>query len=180
MPATAAPAATPQVYVIGPDGKVTNPGAAAPADGGYFIDGGGANGYGNPEDYDLHTGAIPELHVVRSRDTLWDISYHYFANPWEWPKVWSYNPQITNPHWIYPGDLVRLLPRGMFSTAPSNAQQDQARLQPDALPAPARRSSVGLKQTAFVEKADLEKSITVVGGVEEKELLGDGDEIYLS
>jgi len=173
-----APAAAPKVYVIGPDGKVTDPGAAAPADGGYFIDSGQSTYAG--DEIDVHTGPIPELHVVRNRDTLWDISYHYFASPWEWPKVWSYNPQITNPHWIYPGDLVRLLPRGMFSTAPSNAQQqDQAQQQPD-LPAPARRTSVGLRQTAFVEKADLDKSITVVGGVEEKELLGNGDEIYLS
>jgi hypothetical protein len=55
---------------------------------------------------------VPPTHTVRSGDTLWDITEHYYGNPWEWPRIWSYNPEITNPHWIYPLDLVRLLPPG--------------------------------------------------------------------
>ncbi|MBM4362897.1 MAG: LysM peptidoglycan-binding domain-containing protein, partial [Deltaproteobacteria bacterium] len=50
----------------------------------------------------------PAVHSVRQGDTLWDLCGGYFQNPWMWPKVWSYNPQIQNPHWIYPGDQVRL------------------------------------------------------------------------
>jgi hypothetical protein len=55
---------------------------------------------------------IPEIHLVRRGDTLWDLCDHYYANPWGWPKVWSYNPQVTNPHWIYPGDQLRMLGPG--------------------------------------------------------------------
>src|SRR6185312_10341274 len=51
---------------------------------------------------------VPALHQVKRGDTLWDLCSGYFQNPWLWPKVWSYNPQIQNPHWIYPGDPVRL------------------------------------------------------------------------
>src|SRR6185312_5930518 len=51
---------------------------------------------------------VPALHQVKRGDTLWDLCNGYFQNPWMWPKVWSYNPQIQNPHWIYPGDQVRL------------------------------------------------------------------------
>ena len=47
-------------------------------------------------------------HTVSKGDTLWGISSSQFNSPWLWPKVWSYNPQIKNPHWIYPGDQVRL------------------------------------------------------------------------
>ncbi len=47
-------------------------------------------------------------HLVRRGDTLWDICDFYFQNPYQWPRIWSYNPQIQNPHWIYPGDVVRL------------------------------------------------------------------------
>jgi hypothetical protein len=54
----------------------------------------------------------PEFHTVSRGDTLWDISGYYFENPWRWPGVWSRNPQITNPHWIFPGDQVRLLRQG--------------------------------------------------------------------
>lgn len=48
----------------------------------------------------------PEKHEVVSGDTLWDISSTYLKSPWYWPKVWSLNPQISNPHLIYPGDII--------------------------------------------------------------------------
>ena len=154
----AQPAPQPNVIVVGPDGKVTTQ-APAPAESGYYVSGGAGTPYSEPAE--IHAGALPELHVVRSGDTLWDICFYYFNNPWQWPKVWSYNPQITNPHWIYPGDLVRLLPRGMFSSAqaapiagppePESAPVDRR------LPSPARRLEVGVRQTAFVEKDDLDR-----------------------
>ncbi len=171
-----APAPQPNIIVVGPDGKVTNP-APAPAENGYYISGGGTGRADSGED--VHATAIPDLHVVRTGDTLWDICFYYFNNPWEWPKIWSYNPQITNPHWIYPGDLVRLLPRGMF------AQPDAGpAVAPDpgtdrVVPPPARKLEVGVKQVAFVQKADLDNSVVVDGAVDEKELLGDGDSVYL-
>jgi LysM domain-containing protein len=184
------PATTsPNVIVVGPDGKVTTPNAQpAPAAGGYYYspDSNAPFGYGGDQQEDItsvHAGPTPELHVVRKGDTLWDICWYYFNDPWQWPKVWSYNAQITNPHWIYPGDLVRLLPRGMFASQPEAQQPDTTpgEVKPiDKLPAPAQRSNVGLKQTAFVEKSDLDKSIVVDGAVDEKDLLSVGDSIYLS
>jgi len=53
-----------------------------------------------------------ETHTVVKGDTLWDLSQQYLGTPWYWPKVWSYNPQIANPHWIYPGNQVRFFPAG--------------------------------------------------------------------
>lgn len=51
---------------------------------------------------------VPEIYVIKRGDTLWDISEHYLDNPWQWPRLWSYNPDIRNPNWIYPGDQLRL------------------------------------------------------------------------
>ncbi len=51
---------------------------------------------------------VPSMHQVQKGDTLWGLCNSYFQNPWLWPKIWSYNPQIQNPHWIYPGDQLRL------------------------------------------------------------------------
>src|SRR5262249_19430488 len=45
---------------------------------------------------------LPPVHLVRRGDTLWDICDRYFHNPWDWPRIWSYNPGLQNPHWIYP------------------------------------------------------------------------------
>jgi hypothetical protein len=53
---------------------------------------------------------LGEVHQVERGDTLWDLSSRYLNTPWYWPKVWSYNPQLTNPHWIFPGNEVRFYP----------------------------------------------------------------------
>ncbi|WP_171818957.1 LysM peptidoglycan-binding domain-containing protein [Pyxidicoccus fallax] len=53
-----------------------------------------------------------EVHSVQEGDTLWDLSQRYLGSPWYWPKVWSYNPEIANPHWIYPGNQVRFFAAG--------------------------------------------------------------------
>jgi len=173
----------PNIIVVGPDGRPTyTPDQGTQEPTGYYADSGGPSGEAPVE---VHAGPVPELHVVRRGDTLWDICFYYFNDPWQWPKVWSYNPQITNPHWIYPGDLVRLLPRGVFatSTGPETKQPETTApetKQPDNVPPPQRHLEVGLKQVAFVEKSDLDKSIVLDGSVDEKTLLAQGDQVYLS
>ncbi|HSD20402.1 MAG TPA: LysM peptidoglycan-binding domain-containing protein, partial [Anaeromyxobacter sp.] len=52
----------------------------------------------------------PDTYTIRHGDTLWDLSGRYLNNPWYWPKIWSYNPDIENPHWIYPGNLLKFFP----------------------------------------------------------------------
>ena len=55
-------------------------------------------------------GAEARTHLVVDGDTLWGISEVYMNDPFMWPALWSYNPQVTNPHWIYPGDVIYLEP----------------------------------------------------------------------
>lgn len=51
----------------------------------------------------------PKTYVVKKGDTLWDISGIFLNQPWLWPKLWRLNPNIDNPHLIYPGDELRLV-----------------------------------------------------------------------
>jgi hypothetical protein len=175
------PAQKPSVIVIGPDGKPTYTGEPEGEPKGYYVEGAPEPGYEGPAE--VHAGPVPELHVVRKGDTLWDICWYYFNDPWQWPKIWSYNPQITNPHWIYPGDLVRLLPRGVFAGGEPEKEPEKGGTEakpPENIPPPQRHIEVGIKQEAFVEKGDLEKSMVIDGSVDEKTLLSVGDQVYLT
>ena len=50
------------------------------------------------------------VYIIQAGDTLWDISSAFWEKAREWPRMWSYNAYITNPHWIYPGNTIVFTP----------------------------------------------------------------------
>ena len=51
----------------------------------------------------------PQTYIVQEGDTLWDISTIFLRDPWFWPEIWFKNPQVENPHLIYPGDTLAIV-----------------------------------------------------------------------
>ena len=83
-------------------------------------------GFGHAAADDVVTSNAPGAgtHSVAPGETLWELSKRYYQSSYEWPRLWSYNPEITNPHWIYPGHVLKL--RGDGSGAGAAAVEPPA------------------------------------------------------
>jgi len=133
-------------------------------------------------------GVVPGTHTVKKGDTLWDICDSYFANPWQWPRVWSYNPEILNPHWIYPGEVVRLKKdAGTGSVTPAGGGTG-ATGGPGAggnkgLAGGAAKKplpgTVFLRTMGFVYDKDVKQNGEITGSPEDKMLLAAPDRVYV-
>jgi len=72
----------------------------------------------------------PMNYTVKRGDTLWDIAAVFLKDPWFWPEIWQINPQVENPHLIYPGDVLSLAYGANGDASVSISQYSGARLQP--------------------------------------------------
>ncbi|HET9754315.1 MAG TPA: LysM domain-containing protein, partial [Myxococcales bacterium] len=78
----------------------------------------------------------PEEYTIQKGDTLWDLSQKFLNNPWYWPKIWSLNPGIENPHWIYPGNKLHIVPGEGGPQAPAQVQEEEPGVDATARNAP--------------------------------------------
>lgn len=122
--------------------------------------------------------SVPEIHTVKRGDTLWDLCDRYFGNPYAWPKVWSYNPQLQNPHWIYPGDEVRMRQAGARSTLSSLHERGLTRGgsgSGDGVGA----GTVFLRNEGYIDDPEKDRWGELVGSREDQMLLSEGNRVYL-
>ena len=119
-----------------------------------------------------------ELHVVKKNDTLWSVAGSYLGSPWHWPKLWALNPSITNPHWIFPGDVLRLRAGDPAVATPT---PDQPKRESKLTSTPRAQTVTGffLRQTGFIEPNELETSGKIIASKEEKLMLATDDEAYV-
>ncbi len=117
--------------------------------------------------------SVPDYHTVRRGDTLWDLCNRYYDNPWAWPRVWSFNPQIQNPHWIYPGDRIRMRVGGAPS---SQTVTGEAFIRRQAM---VPQGTVFLRDQGYIADEAREVWGRVFGSPQDNMLLAQGDEVYL-
>jgi len=111
---------------------------------------------------------VPELHTAKRGETLWEISGKYYGNKYQWPRVWSYNPQIQNPHWIYPGDSIRL--RGKSVKMVGGGVRPPSRVPAD---------THFVRHGGYVLDGKHPEWGEVIGSSEDQMLLSESDEIYI-
>jgi nucleoid-associated protein YgaU len=114
---------------------------------------------------------VPESHPVKRGDTLWDISNRYYQSPYQWPRVWAFNPQIQNPHWIYPGDRVRLRDA---SAGPSKGAVGMLASRSRVLP-----QTVFLRELGWVDDKKEDTWGELVGSPSDRMMLSEGDDVYV-
>lgn len=139
-----------------------------------------------PEFADGH----PDRYTVVKGDTLWDISERFLKSPWLWPEVWHANPQIANPHLIYPGDVIGLIyidgqPRlTTISAGPNNGVvklSPQIRSTPisTAIPTiPLDAISSFLSENRIVTQEEMDGAPYVLIGREQHLITGAGDTVF--
>ncbi|KAA3603355.1 LysM peptidoglycan-binding domain-containing protein [Stenotrophomonas maltophilia] len=117
-------------------------------------------------------GGHPDTYVVRKGDTLWDIAARFLQKPWLWPEIWQANPQIANPHLIYPGDVLSLAYLDRVTVSQAGPRQEAPI---DAIPL--AQVEPFLKQLSVVDSI---KQLPYVVGLEDSRLrAAGGDTVYV-
>ena len=130
----------------------------------------------------------PEEYTVVEGDTLWDISGRFLRQPWFWPEIWHANPDIENPHLIYPGDTIQLVyidgeprltvDRGIQEVRLSPGIREEAL--PDAIPAiPMEAIRPFLNRSHVVDEDFFESAPYIIAGEDERVMASRGDRVYV-
>ncbi len=141
------------------------------------------------EDTGLLRQGHPDKYTVTRGDTLWDISETFLNTPWLWPEIWHVNPQIQNPHLIFPGDMISLVyidgkPRLTLKRGPGSRTvklTPTKRYEPidSVIPAiPLGAIDAFLTRSRVVTADEMSSAPYVVSGHEGRIIAGGGDSFY--
>jgi hypothetical protein len=135
--------------------------------------------------------------VIQEGDTMWDLSGRYLGSSYEWPRLWSYNPEVTNPHWIYPGHVMRLregAEGGANADGPPSGEGEVAgRGSAPGIMAKSgqfgsgfgtrnlrrRDGSIVMGEVVYLDKKALEQAGRIIGSSEDHMMLSPTDEVYV-
>lgn len=132
----------------------------------------------------------PQQYTVKKGDTLWGISQFFTDDPWQWPEIWFNNPQIENPHLIFPGDIIGLVDingQTMLTVKRRGADNGTVRMQPSArvesidsaIPAIPQDAIRGfLRHHQVTTKKALDSAPRIIAGREGRVMMGMGDKVY--
>ncbi|MDB4974880.1 MAG: hypothetical protein JWN48_3221 [Myxococcaceae bacterium] len=140
-----------------------------------------------PEPDTVDPSTLPERHQVKDGETLSSLAERYLGNGDAWPKLWSFNPEVTNPHWIYPGLVLKLKNgvAGPGAPEPTAITDGSSATRKGFLRFAARRrpnagaGTVVLGEQVYLDKDALEQAARIVGSSEDHLMASPSDEVYL-
>lgn len=123
-------------------------------------------------------------YTVKKGDTLWDISQRFNDTPWQWPDLWKENEQLPNPHWIYPGERIRLYRKsGLHAVetkpVPTAAPQVQVST-PETKPEPLVQFYFNrMDQIGFIRKPPVPPLCNIDKSFREQNIISTNDQVYI-
>jgi hypothetical protein len=126
-------------------------------------------------------------YTVQKGDTLWDLSQRFSDTPWQWPDLWRENKQLPNPHWIYPGERIRLFRKsdqhrvsedGVKKETPQNLPQVDAAVHAKSKPQ-IEFFYGNIDQVGFIRKPPVKPLGSIVKSFGDKRLISKGDIVYI-
>lgn len=141
-----------------------------------------------PPDTSLLKPGAPLHYTVKRGDTLWSIASMYLKDPWFWPEVWIINPQVPNPHLIYPGDTLALAYGADGRPQVRLEQAGAARLEPrlrstpleNAIPTiPYSAIAAFLARPTVLTSEQISHAPYVLAFRDRHEIAGSGNEVYV-
>ncbi len=120
--------------------------------------------------------AAPRTYIVRRGDTLWDIAGRFLTQPWRWPELWRNNPQVRNPHLIYPGDVLELVDDGGRAVLRVARRGEQAAHPIATVPFAAIQPF--LRRGAVLDEDGWGRLPYLLGAADARLLYGTGDRVY--
>lgn len=122
-------------------------------------------------------------YTVQKGDTLWGLSQRFSDSPWQWPDLWRENKQLPNPHWIYPGERIRLFrksERDRHEVAPPPAAPEAQVSPPVELsPLDVDFLYANIDRVGFIRKPPVQPLGVVFKSEEDKKLVSEGDLVYV-
>jgi hypothetical protein len=134
-------------------------------------------------------------YTIQRGDTLWDLSDKFFDTPWFWPELWHENEQIPNPHWIYPGERIRLFQQQGKDTFTFTVPEPELIVQESSvetelvqevttLPVPEKETVYyaypSIDSVGFLRKEKVSPFGFIFKIKDDKVLVSQGDSVYIS
>ncbi len=134
-------------------------------------------------------------YTIKKGDTLWDLSQHFNDSPWLWPELWEENDQIPNPHWIFPGERIRLYKKSGEQLITKKGNSEPVATPASTVPTPVPPSVskpttkkpasgpyfnfTAIDRVGFIRKPAVDALGTIFEVQGRKTLISEGDTVYI-